>query len=91
MIKKAAGISIICLIMSIGHINGQTLQAYFKYGRFNSPQNQKYIETYLSIIGGSLRYKKNSNNLFQGELEITIFLKQGEKIKDYKKYTLLSP
>lgn len=91
MTKRAGILCLFCLLMFSFNADAQTLQAYFKYCRFNSPQNQKYIETYLSIIGNSLTYKKNNNNLLQGEIEITIILKQGEKIKDYKKYTLHSP
>lgn len=69
----------------------QSPEVYFNYCRYNSPQNESYIETYLSVIGNSLAYKTNANNKFQAELEITILLKQGEKIIDFKKNNLFSP
>lgn len=67
------------------------LKAYFTYGTFFSPESGPYIETYLSVIGNSVKYQKTASGKFQGSIEITIVFKQGEEIKNFKKYNLLSP
>jgi len=67
------------------------LKAYFTYSTFSSPSNGPYIETYLSIIGNSVKYVNNEKNKLQGSIEITYLFKQGDEIKKFKKYNLLSP
>lgn len=70
---------------------GGNLKAYFTYCTFNSPDNGPYIETYLSVIGNSAIYAENENNKIQGSIEVTLVFKQGETVKTFKKYNLLSP
>jgi len=36
-------------------------------------------------------FKKNEKNTYQGKLKITMLFKQGDLIKNFKKYELLSP
>lgn len=67
------------------------LKAFFTYSTFFSPENGPYIETYLSVIGNSVKYQKNSSGKFQGSIDITMVFKQGENISNFKKYNLLSP
>lgn len=67
------------------------LKAYFTYSAFFSPENGPYIETYLSVIGSSVKYQKSATGKYQGSIEITMVFKQGENIKNFKKYNLLSP
>ena len=63
---------------------GGNLKAYFTYCTFNSPDNGSYIETYLSVVGGSAVYTKTENNTFQSKIEITLIFKQGEEIKKFR-------
>ncbi len=67
------------------------LKAYFTYCTFNSPDKGPYVETYLSVVGNSAVYKQNENNLFQSTIEVTLIFKQGDEVKTFKKYNLLSP
>ncbi len=67
------------------------LKAYFTYSTFFSPENGPYMETYLSVIGNSVKYQKNASGKFQGSIDITMVFKQAENIKNFKKYNLLSP
>ena len=67
------------------------LKANFTYCTFNSPQDGPYLETYLSVIGGSAIYTKTDQQTFQGKIEVTFIFRQGDKITSYKKYNLLSP
>ncbi len=69
----------------------QELQAYFAFNKYYSPEIGPYIETYLSISGSSVAYKTNENGKMQGNVQVTMILKQGEEIKDFKKYNLASP
>ena len=83
------------LLLFIGLISTNifagNLKAYFTFCTFDSPEKGSYIETYLSIVGNSASYKKTAQNTFQSEIEITLIFKQGEEIKKFKKYNLLSP
>lgn len=78
------------LLISVNTFAGN-LKAYFTYCTFNSPDNGSYIETYLTVVGNSAIYQKTENNTFQSKIEITLIFKQGEEIKKFKKYNLLSP
>lgn len=66
------------------------LKAQFTFSTFNSPTDGPYIETYLSVLGGSVVYEKYDSS-YQGVIEITYIFKQGDEIKKFKKYNLLSP
>ena len=67
------------------------LSAYFNYCIFNTPSNEPYLETYLTIFGKSVVFKKNSSNKFQGKLEISIALFRKDTAFAPRKYFLLSP
>ena len=65
------------------------LQANFSYCTFNSPDNNPYIETYLSVIGNSVIIKRNEKNNYQGGVEVTYLFKQDHQIKKFEKFSLL--
>ena len=67
------------------------IQAYFSYCTFYNPEKGPYIETYLSVNGSSAVYKKNEKGMYQSKIEVTYLFKQAEEIKQFDKYTLLSP
>jgi GWxTD domain-containing protein len=70
--------------------NGR-LTAYLTYANFNVPGKSPYIETYLSVIGNSVKFVRTATGKFQGAVDIAISFTQGEEIKNAKKYTLNSP
>jgi GWxTD domain-containing protein len=84
-------IYILLLLLFSANIFAGNLKAYFTYCTFSSPESGPYIETYLSVEGNSAIYKRKENNTFQSKIEITLVFKQGEEIKKFKKYNLLSP
>lgn len=88
---RAVVVLIGCLFLSISQIEAKSLEAFLSYCTFHSPQTGPYIETYLSMKGNSLSYKKLENGSWQGSLEVTYIFKQGEEIKNFKKFNLLSP
>ena len=67
------------------------VKAYLLYSTFNSPANGPYVETYLSVVGNSLVFKKNSNGKYQGGAEVSMAFIQSGEIKAVKKYNILSP
>jgi len=80
-----------CFLIGISTVSAQNLQAYFSYCTFNSPDKGPYLETYVTVIGKSAVYKRNSNDKFQATIQISITLKQDTVIKYFDKYNLLSP
>ena len=79
-----------CNVLNISNANAKKLQAFLTYSSFYSPQQGSYLETYLSVYGKSVNFVKNQNNKYQATIQITLIFKQGEVIKDFKKYDLLS-
>lgn len=86
---KAVFAAVLCLFFYLSSFS--QLKAYFTYSIFFSPENGPYVETYLSVIGNSVKYNKTETGKFQGSIEITMVFKQGDDIKNFKKYNLLSP
>ncbi len=84
----------VLLLIIAASLNGYSntnLKAYFTYCTFNSPETGPYIETYLSVNGNSAVYKPNEANKLQSTIEVTLVFKNGEEIKSFKKFNLLSP
>ena len=73
-----------------GSVNAQVI-AYFSSCSFNTPDNKSYMETYLSVLGSSVSFKKNEKGKFQGSVEVGILFSQNGEIKVSKKYNLMSP
>ncbi|TEU05405.1 MAG: GWxTD domain-containing protein [Candidatus Aminicenantes bacterium] len=88
---KRVLIIILVSFFVIANASAKNLKAYFSYCTFYSPEKGPYIETYLSVMGSSVAYKKNEKGKMQGNIEITLIFKQGDQIKNFKKYNLLSP
>lgn len=72
-------------------LRAKNLQAYLNYTVFNVPDQVPFIETYLSVAGETVIYKKNDKGLFQGNIEVTFIFRQQSEIKEYDKYQLFSP
>ncbi|MBK9800028.1 MAG: hypothetical protein IPP56_10055 [Bacteroidetes bacterium] len=66
------------------------LKAYLAYSSFTTSDQQPFLETYLTVLGNTVIYKKNENGKFQGSVELSIAFIQNDKIINFKKYTLLS-
>lgn len=75
----------------ISSANSKGLQAYLTHSTFFSPKDGPYIETYLSVVGKTVRFIMNTNNKFQATVEITMVFKQNEIVKGFKKIDLKSP
>ncbi|MBS1650418.1 MAG: GWxTD domain-containing protein [Bacteroidetes bacterium] len=64
---------------------------YFTYGIFNSPGGQAYIETYVTLIGNSIKAKKIDRNSKQSAVNILFSLFKDTVVASAKKYNLLGP
>ncbi len=67
------------------------LKAYLSYYTFNTPEQEPYLETHISINGNSVKFSKNKKNLYQGSVGITMLIKQGDNIISAERYNILSP
>lgn len=84
---------LLCLFVTTITIaqNTSKLTAYLTYSSFYVPGKTPYIETYLSVIGNSAKFVKNSSGNYQGIINVSIAFTQNGEIKNAKKYTLNSP
>ena len=71
--------------------NANKVTAYLTYATFNIPAKGSYIETYISVIGNSVKFVKNTNGKYQGALDISISFSKNGEIKNAQKYILNSP
>jgi GWxTD domain-containing protein len=83
-------LSILGILFST-HIYSKQVQAYYSISRFYLPNGEPYIETSFLIYGNSLILKKNSNQKYQGTVQITLKFKINDSIKSFLKYNLTSP
>ena len=65
--------------------------AYMTSSAFNVPGKAPFYETYLSVIGNSVKFVKNSNGKYQGTVDISISFSQKGELKNAQKYSLNSP
>lgn len=80
------------MLISVSSIaSAQSIKAYLAYSRFYSEQTGPFIETYLTVIGNTLKYTTQDNGRSKAEVNITLVFKQGDEIKYVDKYTLQSP
>lgn len=66
------------------------LDAYFSSGRFNTPNNQPYVETYLTIVGKSLT-AKFTDGKWHNSVNILFKVFQDSVLVKVNKYNLKGP
>lgn len=67
-----------------------SVTAYFNYGVFNVPNGSPFIETYLTVIGSSVKHKA-VNGGFQGSVNIKILITKNKELITGDNYNLLGP
>lgn len=82
--------TVVVILVTFSQVLQAGLKAYLSYSTFSAPQTGPYIETYLTVIGQSIIYKKNANGKFQGIVEVSLVFKQNDSIKNARKYNLHS-
>lgn len=66
------------------------MKAYLKYATFYSAETGPYIETYLTVIGNSVLYQKNSNGKFQAFVDLDFAFVQHDSVKTGSRTKLYS-
>ncbi|MGZ4035559.1 MAG: GWxTD domain-containing protein [Bacteroidia bacterium] len=89
--KKYLIVLCLCIAYLSNSLSASNVTAYFTYSTFKTPSKGSYVETYLSVVGYSLKFVKNANGKYQGAVDITVGFKQNGEIKNAQKYTLNSP
>lgn len=74
-----------------GTLSAVNITAYLTYATFTAPAKGPYIETYISVIGNTVKFVKNASGKYQGSIDIAVNFKQKGEIKQAQKYTLNSP
>jgi len=78
------------LIAIISSVNADGLKAYLSYAAFNTPDNNPYLETYLTVKGSSVNHMLVDEK-YQGTVEVQIIFKQNDSIVNFAKYELAGP
>lgn len=81
-------ISLIILIPLLGTAN---LRTYVDHKVFFAPDVGPYLEVYLAFDGSTVAYAPTQAGLFRAEVELTMLLRQGEKINDFRKLIISGP
>ncbi len=87
--KKAT--LVLAAVLAFYFLSARELTANLTSAAFSTPDNNTYVETYLSIIGNSVHYVKNKNGRYQAAVDIRMSVMKGDSLKDYRKYVLNSP
>jgi GWxTD domain-containing protein len=85
---KIQGVAILIALFSLP--GTAQMDAYFSSGKFNTPKNEPFIETYLTLVGKSLA-AKNINGKFQNSVNIGFKVFKDSILVKSNKYNLLSP
>lgn len=88
--KKIALSLALIVFLSLG-MQSKTIRAYLSYTVFNTPENDPYIETYLTIQSGSIVNMLKDDGLYSGELHVQMIFRQNDSIVNFGKYVLNSP
>ncbi len=88
---KRLSLLLLVAMLSASSMVAQNLRAYLTYSIFNTPTNEPYVETYLTINGQSVKYKQLEDGNFQGIVNVQVLFKKGDSIINFAKYELNSP
>ncbi|MBL7921968.1 MAG: GWxTD domain-containing protein [Bacteroidia bacterium] len=81
---------ILLLLLYMGMPAFSQVITYFNVGAFNTPTNEPYLETYLTIVGNSLHPKKTGNTN-QSSVNIEVKILKDSNIVKANKYNLMGP
>ncbi len=67
-----------------------SVTAYFNYGVFNVPSGSPFIETYLTVIGNSIKHLSVSGGL-QGSVNVKVVITKNGELYTGDNYNLMGP
>jgi GWxTD domain-containing protein len=90
--KNLVSIFIVCtLSVQSNVLFSQALEANFSHATFFSADKGSYVETYFLASGEDLHYISVQDSLLQACVEITMLFKNADKIKEFRKYKVVTP
>jgi GWxTD domain-containing protein len=87
MKKIIVTLSLLLIILS----TQASIRAFLSYTTYNSPSEGPYMETYLSVNGKSVNYKRLENGKYQANLQIIFTFERNDSIISFQKIALNSP
>lgn len=88
--KKAIILPLLLLLTISGHATGN-LSALFSYCTFDVPSASPYLETYLHVVGNTVKFIPDENNSTKGQIEVQWTIRKGDSIVHFDMYNLNSP
>ena len=88
--RKIVTIIVLFFVVTIP-LQSQNIRAYLSYATFNTPDNNPYIETYLTIQNSSIEQIVQDNGNYRGKLNVQIVFRRNDTIMNYGKYELTGP
>jgi GWxTD domain-containing protein len=82
---------IVIMLSAAAYANAKEVTANLTWSAFSTPDHKTFVETYMSIIGNSVEYKKNKNGSYQASVEVLMTITENDSIKAIRKYILASP
>ena len=79
------------LVMLMGSLQAQRLQANLSYAKFYHPELGSYIETYLSVDAAGVDLVEIKKGEYQAKVNLLLMFKRNDSIIDYSKTQLSSP
>ncbi len=90
-VENTRKLLLMLILTAFIHSNTQAqINAYFSSGTFNTPTNQSFVETYLTIVGQSLANKVVDTKL-QNSISIDVKIKRDTLLVKSSKYRLHGP
>ena len=80
----------LAIFFSTLSLSAQNTRAYLSHNIFYSPKDGPYIETYVSIDGRTVEWKKKSNQSFQANVELTLIFEKDSQIVSFSKEIIKS-
>ena len=87
--KKGILLTILFIVFVL-NVHAQ-LRAGFSHSAFFSQNHIAYMETYLNVVGKSVKFVKNESGKYYGQVEVGILFSQKGQIKSSGKFILKSP
>ena len=89
MIRKL--VFILIAFCSVIPAKAQSLEIYFDYKRFFTPESKGILEIYLQVNVNTIMLKSLDNGLYKGKVEVTSIIHKGDSIFDFRKKIMESP
>ncbi len=79
------------IIVFTTSLKAASLTGYFSFCTFDIPENKPFLETYLTVTGGSVKFIPVNDSMRQGQIEVIMLIRSGDKVVHFDKYNLNSP